>query len=417
MGACKSCGPYGDVDNAPAITSAPPRPVVVEVIETKSERKENRSPSTSEKSPYAQLLRIWSMFVNRKTQKVRRSEFSNSLFRCGVTLNSEREESVLWHIFDENHVEVIYVEDFKRVVPKDLSLTEFIQWCKLIVEEELRRLEIARQAPEAEAETNDAILKLKMEIQKKYSRLSPLQCLRFARMCGNDKNPMKSADTEINKYLEYFFSKEIPDVETYTYSMIWEIIRNQPFVQSAEAFDICKIYIYGRDKYGRPVTYLDLTQSKPFEFTPKESIVLEAIVRTQLYLQNMQEQTSLRRGKTQYRTIFIINMDGMGVMKLKPALRSLMRVLDCLCYLFPDTTAHSFFINATRMAQGIFSLVKGWARESTRSRTYFYGKKFHEAILEHIDVEQLPVEFGGTARKPPVIGKFVDPIASTKVVS
>ena len=137
------------------------------------------------------------------------------------------------------------------------------------------------------------------------------------------------------RYLEYFFSKEIPDVETYTYSMIWEIIRNQPFVQSAEAFDICKIYIVISFTYIFKFlyflvwpwqvrqtcsnaascfqnailfeTYLDLTQSKPSEFTPKESIVLEAIVRTQLYLQNMQEQTSLRRGKTQYRTIFIIS--------------------------------------------------------------------------------------------------------------
>jgi len=412
MGACKSCGPDADIDNAPAITSAPPRPVVVEVIETKSSRNNSRSLSrTSEKSPHAQLLRIWSMFVNRKTQKVRRSEFAKSLFRCGVTLKSEREESILWDVFDEKHVSVIYVEDFQRVVPKDLSLTQFASWCKLIVQEEIRRLEIMRQAPEGEAETDDAVLKLKLEIQTKYPRLNPLQCLRFARMCGNDKNPMKSADTEINKYLEYFSSKEIVDVQSYTYSMIWETIRNQPFLEASEAFDICKIYIYGRDKHGRPVTYLDLTQSKASQFSSKENIVLEAIVRTQLDLQKMQEEASLKRGKTQYRTIFIINMDGMGTMKVKSALKALMRVLDCLCYLFPDTTAQSFFVNAPTMARGLFSIVKGWARESTRNRTHFYGTKFQEAILEHIDVDQLPAEFGGTALEPPLIGRFVDPIA------
>merc|ERR1711879_42816 len=124
----------------------------------------------------------------------------------------------------------------------------------------------------------------------------------------------------------------------------------------------------------------------------------------------MQEAYSKRTGRDQYQTIFIINMKGLGPLRFRPVMGSLMRVLDLLSFLFPNSTAQNFIINASSSIRTLFSLLKNWVRKSTKEQTKFLGKNFLSALMQEIDIAQIPVKFGGTSTAEPIAGSYVEPI-------
>lgn len=384
---------------------------------------EDESDTESVSIPFKNLERIWSLFATRSTQDVKRKDFEKALIRVGVSLEGSEQEETLWTILDIRKVGVIYFEDFKGVVPRNLSLTEFAAWCKTRATFDVTRSDQVAggkkylQPPESFTEKNAPITELQAQIRRKYPKLTELLSLRFARSCAQDRRPMDSADTEISKFYEYFEDKNIPEDMVWTYVNLYNRVNLIAFPEHKKALEICNIYLYGHDRCGRPVSYIDFSASKLNQFKHHEDIVCEACIRTQLLLQSMQERTSETRGYSQYQTIFIIdvdNMKGLGPLKFRPMMGALMRVLDTLSYLFPNSTAQNFIINSSGSIRAVFSILKNWVRDTTANTTKFLGKNYLSQLVQEIELNQIPVKFGGTSTALPVVGSYTEPVDTWK---
>ena len=54
-----------------------------------------------------------------------------------------------------------------------------------------------------------------------------------------------------------------------------------------------------------------------------------------------------------------------------------------------------FIINAPVVLKGLWAMIKGWIDPVTAAKFRILGKDYQAALLEVIDADQLPVEYGG----------------------
>jgi hypothetical protein len=69
--------------------------------------------------------------------------------------------------------------------------------------------------------------------------------------------------------------------------------------------------------------------------------------------------------------------------------------IDSIC--FPETMSKMFIINGPRFFGASWSLIKGWLDPRTAGKIEVISdrKKWTQRLLEHVDVDQLPVDYGG----------------------
>ena len=68
----------------------------------------------------------------------------------------------------------------------------------------------------------------------------------------------------------------------------------------------------------------------------------------------------------------------------------------CLEAYYPETLRRAFLINAPLYARIGWAIVKTFMDPVTVSKVVILGTDYRGTLLEYIDADQLPVEFGGT---------------------
>ena len=68
---------------------------------------------------------------------------------------------------------------------------------------------------------------------------------------------------------------------------------------------------------------------------------------------------------------------------------------------YPEQLGHSFIINAPWLFKGIWSIVRVWLNEKTRSRFHLESDNALPKLAKYFDVKQLPKYLGGESPDPP----------------
>ena len=63
---------------------------------------------------------------------------------------------------------------------------------------------------------------------------------------------------------------------------------------------------------------------------------------------------------------------------------------------YPETMGAVYVVNAPLLFSALYTIVKGFLDERTRSKVRIMGGNYRSVLLEHIDAENLPVFLGGT---------------------
>jgi len=103
---------------------------------------------------------------------------------------------------------------------------------------------------------------------------------------------------------------------------------------------------------------------------------------------------------TRFECITILDLDGLSVAAVtKLALRIVKEQshIDSLC--FPETLSRMVIVNAPRVFSATWNLIKGWLDPRTISKVDLISNRsaWEKRLLELIDEDQLPVDYGGKA--------------------
>lgn len=96
----------------------------------------------------------------------------------------------------------------------------------------------------------------------------------------------------------------------------------------------------------------------------------------------------------------VLDLDNLTMAQLTSKAKAIIKeqsAIDSLC--FPETMAKMVIVNAPRFFPPTWSLIKGWldARTAGKIEVFSNRAKGHEKLLELIDADQLPSDYGGTA--------------------
>ena len=67
---------------------------------------------------------------------------------------------------------------------------------------------------------------------------------------------------------------------------------------------------------------------------------------------------------------------------------------------YPEYLGNLFIINAPFVFRGMWSVIKGWVDPKTAKKFIVLGSNYKETLLQYIDEDSLPTEYGGTCTKP-----------------
>mmetsp|Transcript_37480 Transcript_37480/g.87100 ORF Transcript_37480/g.87100 Transcript_37480/m.87100 type:complete len:204 (+) Transcript_37480:132-743(+) len=110
-------------------------------------------------------------------------------------------------------------------------------------------------------------------------------------------------------------------------------------------------------------------------------------------------EASERLGRPVTQQVVIMDLKGLSALSMWPdrravdILRELIRISSTY---YPETLACYFFINAPAMFTELWRAVRGYIDPATVDKMRILGKDYQAELLELIDPEQLPVEYGGT---------------------
>ncbi|RXG53048.1 SEC14-like protein 2 [Armadillidium vulgare] len=103
------------------------------------------------------------------------------------------------------------------------------------------------------------------------------------------------------------------------------------------------------------------------------------------------------------RGVFILDLEhfSLGDFTWKPALNLMLKGTKIYEANYPEVMKYTFVINAPKTHTVVYNIAKPFLHANTIKRIKIYGKKgWKEDLLKEIDVDQLPVHWGGTMTDP-----------------
>lgn len=102
---------------------------------------------------------------------------------------------------------------------------------------------------------------------------------------------------------------------------------------------------------------------------------------------------------TRFEAVTILDMAQLTVGQLNSRTMAIIKeqsAIDSLC--FPETMNKMFIINAPRFFTATWTIIKGWIDPRTANKVEVLGprKTWEPKLLEYIDADQLPSDYGGT---------------------
>lgn len=105
---------------------------------------------------------------------------------------------------------------------------------------------------------------------------------------------------------------------------------------------------------------------------------------------------SQRLGKLVSKKLIILDLTNIPVLLDWSLLRILKRFGEVDEGMYPETLKVLFVINAPIYFTAIWAIVKPFVDPETISKMQILGANYLPTLLEHINADQIPVEYGGT---------------------
>ncbi|NWS77029.1 S14L2 protein, partial [Crotophaga sulcirostris] len=159
----------------------------------------------------------------------------------------------------------------------------------------------------------------------------------------------------------------------------------------------------GYDRDGCPVWYeiIGPLDAKGLLFSASKQDLLKNKFRDCEVLRQECEKQSQKLGKKIEMVMMVYDCEGLGLKHLwKPAVDTYSELLTMFEENYPESLKRLFIVKAPRIFPVAYNLVKHFLSEDTRKKVVVLGSNWKEVLQQHIDPEQIPVEYGGTLTDP-----------------
>jgi len=156
---------------------------------------------------------------------------------------------------------------------------------------------------------------------------------------------------------------------------------------------------FGVDKHGCPI-FIDPVGTIDFKGL-LHSINADELLRMRMFIAecgiNLCEKQSEKLGKEIKQITVLVDLEGLGLKHMwKPGVRAFNTITTMFEDDYPDLMKQALVVNAPRIFPVLFALVKPFLGEETKRKIKIFGGSWKRDLLKYIDVQQLPVHYGGT---------------------
>ncbi|KAM3849327.1 SEC14-like protein 2 [Diretmus argenteus] len=159
----------------------------------------------------------------------------------------------------------------------------------------------------------------------------------------------------------------------------------------------------GYDREGSPIWYdvIGPLDPKGLMLSATKQDFMRTKIRDTEMLQRECRRQSEKEGTNIEAITLIYDCEGLGLKHMwKPAVEAYGEILTMFEENYPEGLKRVFLIKAPRIFPMAYNLVKHFLCEQTRRKIFILGGNWQEVLREHVDVEQLPVVYGGTRTDP-----------------
>lgn len=163
---------------------------------------------------------------------------------------------------------------------------------------------------------------------------------------------------------------------------------------------------FGFDKQGRPI-HLQHCGASSQRFVslwkwisemsedPRKDIIDGYLGMQELQAARM-EESSERLGRRVTQQVVLMDLSGLSPWPDIRAISLFLHFMKVTQNYYPETLAIYFFVNTPLLFSGVWNMIKGACDPATTSKMHLLGRDFKTTLLEFIDPDQLPIEYGGT---------------------
>lgn len=172
---------------------------------------------------------------------------------------------------------------------------------------------------------------------------------------------------------------------------------NKPLPRQDVVKKLISANYHGFDKQGRPV-YIEKTGAIPpkavVAYLTDNELITGHIWGQEYQIQRCAEQ-SQKLGKHIDSWTVIMDLKGLGWSH-----KELMKFTQIISQIdqdyYPERLGQMFIVNPPWIFNALFAIVKPWLDPATKAKIHVLGSDFKAKLLQHIDAEQLPAEYGGS---------------------
>lgn len=153
------------------------------------------------------------------------------------------------------------------------------------------------------------------------------------------------------------------------------------------------------------VSFLLQTNYLLFVVTAKLSEVKKRLIEDDLFIRHLRQQElmvrrmekiSRRIGKSIEKQIIVLDLKDLSFSLDMTLMKVFRRNLSVDEAFYPERLKVCFLINAPFTFTATWAMIKPWLDPVTAEKTQILGADYKSKLLEYIDEDQIPVEYGGT---------------------
>jgi len=223
---------------------------------------------------------------------------------------------------------------------------------------------------------------MEKEFGEQLKTVSPSVVIRFVRGYENEPDPIAASVEKFREFLKW--RKELK---------VDQILETK-FDKETDFRKFWPGGLHGVTKQGRPIYVERVGKIDPVNLMGTFNIeqLINFHTQTMERLQKVKDDISARNGRTMYKHLVILDLDGLGYAHMgNQFYEPMKRFVNIDQYYYPETLHKMVIVNAPWIFKMAWKIVKPWIHPITRERI----KMGHEHLLELIDEDQLPRFLGG----------------------
>jgi len=157
---------------------------------------------------------------------------------------------------------------------------------------------------------------------------------------------------------------------------------------------------FGFDKLGRPL-YLQRAGLANRRFREmhahfgKDAIIMRWVLTQEIQAARM-EEASERLGRPVTQQVVIMDVQGLSMWPDPLAVEVFLEFLTLGSRYYPETLGMQIFLNVNPIFKGLWRVLRRALDPVTREKVQLLGADYRSTLLDYVDADQLPREFGGT---------------------